>query len=117
VSWTNQIFPNMTSAGPWKCANSLCHGGVQPPKMTDNDPVATYNSLVGFTATDATGRPFILPCSVDPAQSAFECNVSPTPPNCGLGSPMPLTTTGGTVLTAAQFGQLDTWIKCGAPRN
>ncbi len=113
VSWSAQIFVNMTAAGRWGCTDSSCHGGQQSPKMT-SDAKATYASLAAFTMRPpAKAVPFILPGSSDPSQSGLECNLSGN--TCG--PQMPLTQAGAQPLTKEDVAMIDAWVKCGAPNN
>lgn len=115
VSWTHDIFPNMTAAGLWQCASASCHGGggVAGPSLSD-DPTTSYDALAAYmTQLTTPSLPFILPCSTDPKKSAILCNLSGT--SCGFR--MPLTTNGAKLLTAKQIDAIKTWIGCGAIDN
>lgn len=112
VSWTKDIFPNMTAAGPWQCASASCHGGggVAGPVLS-SDPTASYDALVTYkTKLTTPSLPYILPCAMDPASSALLCNLS----GASCGPQMPLTTNGATLLTPKQVTMIKTWIACGA---
>jgi hypothetical protein len=118
VSWTKDIFPNMTAVGAWQCGNAACHGpgGPASPSMT-SDATSTYENLVGFPVENATGTaslPFIKPCEVNPDKSAFVYVVTGTT----YGPEMPVTSAGGpAVVNPTQLGQIRTWIACGAIDN
>jgi hypothetical protein len=113
VSWTAQLFVNMTATGKWTCGDSSCHGGLQPPKVT-SDPNATYASFVAFKMTPpAPAIPYLLPGSSDPAKSGLECNLSGN----GCGPQMPLTQGGARLPTAQEMALVDAWVRCGAPDN
>jgi hypothetical protein len=113
VSWSTQLFPNMTATGRWKCGDSTCHGGFQSPKVTA-DPRTTYAAFAAFTMTPpAPAIPFVLSGGIDPGQSGIECNLGST----ACGAQMPLTQAGAQPLTKADVTMLDTWVKCGAPEN
>ena len=113
VSWSTQLFPNMTATGRWKCGDSTCHGGFQSPKVTA-DPRTTYAAFTAFTMTPpAPAIPFVLSGATDPSQSGIECNLGST----ACGAQMPLTQAGAQPLTRADVTMLDTWVKCGAPEN
>ncbi len=115
VHWSADIFPKMMSTGAWKCANASCHGGVTPPRMTD-DAMATYAALTSFNGTDSTGKYYIVPCNTDTTVSQIECSLSATG-TCGHLMPLTANPPGATPLSPADLQLIDSWVKCGAPNN
>ena len=115
VSWKTNIYAKMGAVGAWKCADANCHGtfGGNPPYIMGSNSHADY---VALTVAKITAKPYLNPCSTDPAQSTIACNVGATAPLCGLG-PMPFTTNGATPLTAAEKADLMTWVASGSPEN
>jgi hypothetical protein len=114
VSWKTGIHAKFGAGAAWKCADANCHGssGANAPllKGSDADSHADYLALAAWTKIKAT--PYINPCSTDPTQSTFACNVSAA--TCGAGDlRMPV----GTPLTAAEEADLKTWAACGSPEN
>ena len=117
VSFAETLYPKLS--GAWGCSHSGCHGdGTFPPTIAVGDAMATYQALVAYTHTAATGpyanEPFILPCSKDPTQSTFLCSVSA--PTCGVQQ-MPLATYGAQPLGNADLASISAWIACGSPSN
>lgn len=113
VSWTNDIFPNMQSTGPWQCASSGCHaGGATKPSINDGDPDGTYASLATYQGLTPT---YIVPCNTSATNCSILCNLSPSSSPNSCGSPMPIGT--GTPLTTTQLSMIQTWIACGSPLN
>jgi len=110
VSFQTDIFLKMQQGGTWSCATAgTCHGGVQPPLMTTNTAAAFYTSLATFTIPNSN-LPYVNPCSTNPADSQFACNVASTG-TCGDLMP----TTGA--IPAADQTAVATWVACGAPFN
>ena len=61
----------MSSPTEWDCVNSSCHGtGVNQPEITGN--AATDYPVLTKYAMNFT-RPYINPCSTDPAESSMSC--------------------------------------------
>jgi hypothetical protein len=120
VSWTNDIYPNMTAGGKWSCGNSACHGsGSFSPSLSGNAE-SFYQTLVGTSVTTGTGGStmlsVILPCSMSTAESGLLCVTSTS--NCG--TQMPVTNTDGvtaTALSPADVTMIKTWIACGSIDN
>lgn len=114
VSWKNDIWPMMSSSGVWKCGDSKCHGAQanQPGNLNNEDNA--YAALVGWTGTG--GKPYINPCSTDPAQSAYVCNLDTTTA-CGTRMPYSDNVLGSGPALPADSAKLQTWVKCGAPKN
>ena len=114
VKFSTEIYPSMQPGGAWKCSNSTCHGtvGGTPPFIDPASADATYASLKVYPIN---GKPYFNTASTDPAQSTFECNVKGT---CGLGT-MPIinATVGATAVSAGDITKIDTWLKCGSPKN
>jgi hypothetical protein len=114
VSFKTDIYPSMQPNGNWKCSNSTCHGtaGGTPPFIDPASSDATHASL---KVAAINGKPYFNTTSTDPAQSTFECNLKGA---CGAGQ-MPVA--GGAVgaipATAAEITKVDTWLKCGSPKN
>ena len=115
VKFSTDIFPNMAATAAWQCASEMgCHGGKNPasqPVIT-TDPKTTWENFRQFANIDST-RPYINPCSTDPATSTFLCNVIQGTGSCG--KPMPLTP--GAPVDVQARATIETWIKCGAPNN
>ena len=87
------------------------HGGDPPankPRIDPDQPDVTWLALATFKLSNNTL--YINPCSTDPTQSALACNVNATTP-CGTLMPP------GTGLPANVVADIDTWLKCGAPKN
>jgi hypothetical protein len=88
-----------------------CHGGATPPNQPRIDPDDATGMWAEFASFKlSNGKPYINPCSTDPAQSTIGCNVNATAP---CGSVMPP----GLGLAANVVADIDTWLKCGAPNN
>ena len=115
VKFSTDIFPNMAATAAWQCASEMgCHGGKNPasqPVIT-TDSKTTWENFRQFANIDST-RPYINPCSTDPATSTFLCNVIQGTGSCG--KPMPLTP--GAPVDVQARATIETWIKCGAPNN
>jgi hypothetical protein len=88
-----------------------CHGGATPPNQPRIDPGDGPGMWTEFAAFKlSTGKPYINPCSIDPAQSTIACNVNNAAP-CGTVMPP------GVGLPADVVAKIDTWLKCGSPNN
>jgi hypothetical protein len=88
-----------------------CHGGATPPNQPRIDPgdgPGMWNEFASFKLS--TGKPYINPCSTDPAQSTIACNVNLAAP-CGTVMPPAIG------LPADIVAKIDTWLKCGSPNN
>lgn len=112
VKFSTDIFPLMQDTGAWGCSKlGICHGpNSVKPEIDNADPSKAYNSLRAF---QVAGKPYILPCSTNKAESSFRCNLEP-PGSAGVcGSSMPK----GTPAAAGDLQKLETWISCGAPNN
>ena len=74
---------------------------------------AFYTTLANYkgTVTSGTqaGQTYFNPCSTDPGQSTFVCNLKPTGYCGSLGMPLGI--------TVANPGPIATWVACGAPEN
>ena len=113
ISFKTDIYPNMTAAGPWKCASTgKCHGGGQAPAIDGTSPQTVLDSLKNYSIkVGANPVPYITQDGgKDPTGSAFECNVTG---QCGQGMPI----APGISLTADQVCRIDAWLRCGAPNN
>lgn len=114
VSWKTDIWPMMSSpSGVWKCGDSKCHGGqVNAPYNLSSEDNA-YMSLVAWSTNN---KVYINPCTTDPDASSFLCNLSTT---SACGSRMPYTDNvlGSGPALPADYAKLETWVKCGAPKN
>jgi hypothetical protein len=104
------VFPILESTGPGACGNAACHGGTNPPTVTDNNAAATYAALSKY---NINGKPVVATGVVDPAGSSLECDLGIVTPVCGIAQ-MP---EAPGVLSAANKTTIDTWVKCGAPNN
>ena len=112
VKWSTDIVPLFGDDAGWGCSKGgSCHGGAASPPINNNDPKQAYDQLRAYTAIRGAAKPYINPCSLNPADSTFQCNLSAAPNNCG--SPMPK----GSAALAADMAKLDTWLKCGSPNN
>jgi hypothetical protein len=113
VSWSKDLFPKFQSGGAWNCAGSSCHGGASTPPTLTGDAHAFYTTLANYkgTVTSGTqaGQTYFNPCSTDPGQSTFVCNLKPTGYCGSLGMPLGI--------TVANPGPIATWVACGAPEN
>lgn len=97
--------------GKGNCGVTGCHGGDPPqyePPIDPGDPNKMWNVFQKFSLSN--GKPYINPCSTDPAQSTIACNINSATP---CGSLMPK----GTPLPADVVTKFDTWLKCGSPNN
>ncbi len=112
VSYTNDIYPKMTST--WHCTDANCHGAnVQQPTMLDNAN-DTYANLQAFKGIN--NLPYLNPCSTDPDASTFVCNVST--PFCGTAQmPFPDNTLMTGTMSASDLMLVTTWVQCGAPQK
>lgn len=115
VSFSKDIFPNMASTAAWQCASEQgCHGGKNPgaqPAIT-TDSKTTWENFRNFKNIDQN-RPYINPCSGEPATSTFLCNITQGEGSCGKVMPL----TPGAPVDAQAKLVIETWIKCGAPNN
>lgn len=107
VSFATTLWPNMAATGKWLCASTNCHGGVTQPVF--QDPAGAYTALSNRLTA---GKPYINPCSTDPAASSFYCNMGGGGTPCG--NPMPLNAPAATMM---ELDQIRTWVQCGAPNN
>jgi hypothetical protein len=107
-SFANDIFPLLAPAGPWKCSDTTCHGGVQAPSIKGGSAAECYASLQQVTVA---GKPYIPGDggTNDPATTTMLCNLQG-----GCGSRMPQAP--GLDPTQTQLCVIDAWLKCGAPR-
>lgn len=109
VSFKADIVPLLTGAA-WGCATSTCHGGTTPPKIPPGDDKGIWDSL---RRESTAGKPYIDPCSIDPAASSFECNLKPTGAACGTKMPIG----SGVQPTDAELKKVRDWLVCGSPFN
>jgi hypothetical protein len=113
VKWSTDLIPLFGEDGGWGCSKGgSCHGGVAAPFVNNNDPRQAYDQLRAYTVIRGPTRPYINPCSLDPNDSTFLCNMAPPGPNA-CGSPMPK----GAPSLPADLQKLETWIRCGSPNN
>jgi hypothetical protein len=110
VSFATEILSAFGNAG---CASPNCHGGVTPrnePRIEPSDGPAMWQEFQNFTLSN--GKPYINPCSTDPATSTISCNLAAGPPAlCGAHMPQ------GGQLTPADITKIEDWLKCGSPNN
>lgn len=104
-SFDVDIYPYLTAAGAWKCADGACHGSVSKPTIKCETPDACFDSL---TAIQVDGKP-LLSAGGDPASARMLCNLQGT---CGAKMPKPP----GIDPTPDELCIVDTWLKCGSPR-
>lgn len=93
------------------CGNAGCHnaGSIYDPQPIDtSNPDATYALLTKFKLSN--GTPYVNPCSVDPAESSIYCNLD-TLATCGTRMPSAST------FRADLLSIVETWVKCGAPKD
>ena len=113
VSFTKDVLAAFGAVNA-TCGISGCHGGATPANLPPIDPGNAsgnmYDEFQKFTASN--GKPYINPCSTDPAQSAIACNVNKAAP---CGALMPQGNANG--LPADVVTKLETWLKCGSPNN
>jgi hypothetical protein len=107
VSFTTDLYPKMEASGAWTCASASCHATVAP--VLSGSAQDYYTTLANYEAT-TSAPPYVNPCSTNPADSQFACNVATTG-TCG--SQMPL----GAPLATAGQQSVATWVACGAPFN
>lgn len=91
-------------------AASSCHGGATPPRINPDDAAATYAALTSYTIV-SNGKPYVNPCSTNPADSSIICNLSAT--SCGVAMPQGAPGT----FDPAKLSDIQTWIGCGSPNN
>lgn len=109
ISFKTNILPAFKTAN-CQTAGS-CHGGTNPPnqpRIDPDDPAGMWTEFSNFKLSN--GKPYINPCSTDPAQSTIACNCNQAAP---CGSVMPP----GTGLPANVVADIETWLKCGSPNN
>lgn len=118
VKWS-ELVAQMGNEGSWGCSKTGCHIAQPPiPKIDISSPRAAYDALAAHKVlVNGQPKPYINPCSKDPAESSFLCNVTPragstTAGECGI-KVMPE----GAPLEQADRDRLKTWIECGAPFN
>ena len=115
VSFSKDIEPMFSTQSVWGCTNMNCHGGtIQAPQIT-GVAAADYASLTAYSMNFY--RPYINPCSTDPAESSISCNIRTSGGSCDGMSEMPVLQYGNSAPTAAQLTTLTNWLKCGAPNN
>jgi hypothetical protein len=113
VSFSKDIEGFMSSPTQWDCVNSSCHGsGLQQPQITGTASV-DYPVLTKYSMN--FNRPYLNPCSTDPAQSSISCNLIPE--SCDDMTQMPEPIGNNAKATTAQLAMLNTWLQCGAPNN
>lgn len=108
VSFSQDV---LTAFGNSGCHQAPCHGGLNPqnlPRIDPGEPDAMWKEFGSFTLSN--GKPYINPCSTDPAESTIACNVSATG-TCGTMMPQ------GIGLPADVVTMIETWLACGAPNN
>jgi len=96
------------------CAAVGCHGGSTPanqPPIDPNDGPGTWAQFAAFKLTN--GKPYINPCSTDPAASTIAANVNPNAPAADRGTLMPP----GAVGLPAAIATIEAWQRCGSPNN
>ncbi len=111
VSFAKDVLPAL---GAGNCQIVGCHGGAtpqSPPRVDPADGPAMWTEFAAFTLTN--GKPYINPCSTDPAASAIAQNVDGTAPKGSGGVIMPLGTQG----LPAAVAKITEWQKCGSPNN
>jgi hypothetical protein len=110
VSFKTDVLGAFGKSTP-QCSLPSCHGGASPqypPRIDPGDPASMYPELAAFKLSN--GKPYLNPCSTDPAASSLECNLAAAG---GCGTHMPQ----GGQLAAEDLTKIDTWVKCGAPNN
>lgn len=112
VSFSKDIEGLMSSATAWNCVSSSCHGGTQAPAITGTASV-DYPVLAKYSLN--FNRPYINPCTTDPAGSSISCNLIPD--SCDDMTQMPEPIGNNMKASAAQLATLTTWLQCGAPNN
>jgi hypothetical protein len=110
VSFAKEVLAIYGTAG---CGDVNCHGGATPrnlPRIDPGEPTAMWQEFQAFTLSN--GKPYINPCSIDPAQSTISCNLAAGPPTlCGTHMPQ------GGQIQPTDIAKIETWLKCGAPNN
>ena len=110
VTFKTDVLGALGKSSP-ACSLPSCHGGNSPPnlpRIDPGDPGAMYTEFAAFKLSN--GKPYINPCSIDPAAATIECNLQATG---GCGAHMPQ----GGQLDPADIAKIDTWLKCGSPNN
>jgi hypothetical protein len=110
VSFATDVLGAFGKSSP-ACSLPSCHGGATPPnqpRIDPGDPSAMYTVFAAFKLSN--GKPYISPCSTDPAESTISCNLAATG---GCGSHMPQ----GGQLDPTDLQKIDDWVKCGSPNN
>lgn len=103
----------MQALAPGSCSTAACHGGTEPanqPKIDPADLPGSYTSMAAFSPR--SGKPYINPCSTDPAAAVMEDNLDPSAPAADRGTVMPP----GSGLAAA-IPKVREWLQCGSPNN
>ncbi len=111
VSYSKDIWPMMSAAGTWKCADAKCHGGTSyTPQIADPDEA--YLTLTSYMIG---GKPYFNPCSTSSTDSSFLCNVQGS---CGsLQMPAQDNTLATGPMSPTDMTTVQTWVECGAPKN
>lgn len=113
VSWKTDIWPMMSSSGVWKCGDSKCHGAQANAPYNLNNEDNAYASLLAW---QTNSKVYVNPCTTDPDASSFMCNLSTTSA-CGTRMPYTDNVLGSGPALPADYAKLETWVKCGAPKN
>ncbi|MBX3225715.1 MAG: hypothetical protein KIT84_30940 [Labilithrix sp.] len=103
----------MQALAAGSCSTAACHGGAEPanqPKIDPADLPGSYASMAAFPPR--SGKPYINPCSIDPALSVIDDNLDPAAPAADRGTVMPP----GSGLVAA-IPKVREWLQCGSPNN
>ncbi|MGH7284988.1 MAG: c-type cytochrome, partial [Polyangiaceae bacterium] len=106
------------TTGTWKCASSNCHGPTGTAGIPTNQPAidgtnaqAAYNSLTQYLVDD---KPYINACTTDPSGSAMDCNLKGA---CEAQMPTSGAGVASAAATPTEIGDVETWLRCGAPFN
>lgn len=105
-SFDTDIYPYLTAAGAWKCADATCHGSVSKPEIKGDSPDTLFASLA---VIQLDGKPYLPGNGVEPANARMLCSLQGI---CGDKMPKPP----GIDPTPEELCIIDAWLKCGTPR-
>ena len=115
VSYTNDIWPKMSSSGAWHCANNKCHGGTAYDPQRPRRPGQCVRQ---HHEVDDHGRQALHQPVLDRSRRLVLRLQHRTPVVRHAQMPFPDNTLGsGPMSGTADLATLTTWVQCGAPKN